>query len=143
MSFNLVNQESSFEIWLNPNWNLLFIRRCDQAILFPMNLMQVQSNVWHLIYVNYSEEQSVSLSKLDCKITYSLNATKMVSKEFEIHCSAQQMQSLTQKQVLNQLSSLFMFIGHQELKAELNYLFHYDLGQVLLSKGSVLFKINF
>ena len=45
VSLNLDNQESSFEIWLNPNGNLLFIRRCDQAILFPMNLMQVQSNV--------------------------------------------------------------------------------------------------
>jgi len=59
---------------------------------------------------------------------------KWSRKSFEIHCSAQQMQLLTQKQVLNQLSSLLMFIGHQELKAELNYLFHYDLGQVLLSK---------
>jgi len=106
-----------------------------------MNLMQIQANVWHFIYVKYEEEQQISQNKLNCRITHSLNATRIVSKEFEIHCSPQQMNSLSQKQTASNLqqqlnTNLFLFIGHQEVKAELNYLFHYDLGQVVLSKDA-------
>ncbi len=110
-----------------------------------MNLMQIRSNSWHFIYVKYEEEQLFNLNKLNCRITYSLNATKLVSKEFEIHCSQQQMNSLAPLKNNNnnntQLNSnLYLLIGHQETNTELNYLFHYDLGQVLLSKGLNLKK---
>ena len=106
-----------------------------------MNLMQVQSNTWHFIYINYDEEQLTSQNKLNCRITHCLNATKLISKEFEIHCSPQQMSSLSLKQTVNNLQQqlntyLYLFIGHQEVKAEFNYLFHFDLGQVIISKDS-------
>ena len=80
-----------------------------------MNLMQIQANAWHFVYVNYEEEQQISQNKLNCRITHSLNATKLVSKEFEIHCSPQQMNSLSQKQTVNNLqqqlnTNLYLFI---------------------------------
>lgn len=101
--------------------------------------MQIPSNLWHFIYVDYSEEQLTSQNKLNCTLNYSLNAKSIHTKEFEIHCSPQQMQAISHKQTLNanlQLNNLFLFIGHQEVKTELNYLFHYDLGQVVLTKGN-------
>lgn len=41
----------------------------------------------------------------------------------------------------NLQQNLYFYIGHQEKKPELNHLFNYDLGQVILSKGR--FKLFF
>jgi hypothetical protein len=81
-SINLDNELSTVEIWLNPNGNLLFIRRSDQSIIITFNFVQIKSNVWHFIHVSYTEEQYPT--KLNCKISYSINLADIVHKDFEI-----------------------------------------------------------
>lgn len=78
-----------------------------------------------------------SINKLNCTISYSVNAAEMTEKEFEIFCSPEKLLLKTQSQLAQQqhLNSAYFFIGHQEKKSDLNHLFSYDLGQVILSKG--------
>ncbi len=125
---------SSFEIWLNPNGNLLFIRRYDQSIIITFNLFQIQSNIWYFIYLNYDEEQMFSTNKLSCKISHSLNAAKIVEKEFEIFCAPDKI--LLKPPGSSFSNAHYFYIGHEEKKSKLTNLFSYDLGQVILSKDS-------
>ena len=136
-SVNLNDEYSSFELWLNPNGNLLFIRRSDQSIIITFNLFQISSNKWHFVYVNYDEEQinanNVSISKLNCKISYSLNCAQIVDKEFELFVS---LSTPAKNQIL--LQNSYLFIGHQEKSSSSSqtstsiHLFNYDLGQSIL-----------
>jgi hypothetical protein len=66
-----------------------------------------------------------------------LNACEIVDKEFDIFCSPSQLQTMQQKQQQTQMQTgFYLFAGHQEKKSELNHFFHYDLGQIILSKGN-------
>jgi hypothetical protein len=68
------------------------------------------------------------------KISYSLNASELVDKEFEIFCPPNKPVGRNLSQLLSQ--NFYFYIGHQEKNAELNHLFNYDLGQVVLSKDA-------
>lgn len=81
-SINLNNELSTMEIWLNPNGNLLFIRRADQSIIITFNFVHIKSNEWHFVHISYNEEQFAN--KLNCRISYSINLSDIVDKEFEI-----------------------------------------------------------
>ena len=135
-SVNLDNELSSFEIWLNPNGNLLFIRRYDQSIIITFNLLQIQSNIWYFIFLNYDEEQMFAMNKLNCRISYSLNATKIVDKEFEIFCAPDKILLKPPPLNANSSNAIYFYIGHEEKKSKLSNLFSYDLGQVILSRDS-------
>jgi hypothetical protein len=130
---------SSFEIWLNPNGNLLFIRRYDLSIIITFNLVQIQANLWYFIYLNYDEEQMFSTNKLNCKISHSLNACRLVEKEFEIFCAPDKILLKPPQQSSSSTSAGYFYLGHEEKSVkskQLSNLFSYDLGQVILSKDS-------
>jgi hypothetical protein len=103
--------------------------------------------------LNYDEEQMFSTNKLSCKISHSLNASKIVEKEFEIFCAPDKIllkppsssSTFSQMPSVNSHSSSpsssisnshYFYIGHEEKKSKLTNLFSYDLGQVILSKDS-------
>ncbi len=76
-----------------------------------------------------------SIFQFDIKISYSLNASELVDKEFEIFCPPNKpVCRSSQNQLL--LQNIYFYIGHQEKNAELHHLFNYDLGQVVLSKDA-------
>ena len=60
-----------------------------------------------------------------------------MSKEFEIYYSPNQLASSSHLKQNQQNNLSYLLIGHQEKKIELNHLFSYDLGQVILSKGEL------
>jgi hypothetical protein len=147
VNFEILN--SSFEIWINSNGNLLFLRRIENNILFTMNLIQLSSNVWHFIHVNYEEKEindsinnnnnnNNNNNKFNCSLSYCLNATEILNKEFEIQYATPFLAQTQHKQQQNNYNNSCLFIGHEEKNNEFNYLFHYDLGQVILSKGNQL-----
>ena len=118
-----------------------FRRRSENTIIFPINLFHVSSNIWNFIYLSYEEEQLEN--KLECRLSFSLNAAEITKKEFEIHFppptnSAQNSAHTFSARAQNfQTATLNFFIGHQEKKPEcMNYSFHYDIGQVILSKDT-------
>jgi hypothetical protein len=141
-SINLDNELSTFEIWLNPNGNLLFIRRADQSIIITFNFMHITSNTWHFIYINYNEEQFAT--KLNCRISYSINLSDIVDKEFEIFNDLdknnKRFATIYNSGQNQGTPNLFLYLGHQEKRSESAcnsyYLFNYDLGQFILSKDS-------
>lgn len=124
---NVAKMNSCFEIWLNPTGSLLFLRRNENKILFTLNLMQINPNIWNFLYINYDETQAADSNKLNCNLSYSLNAAEIEFKEFEIEL-------LKPSNVLHTTTKSCFYIGHDEKKKDNNYLFHYDLGQVILSK---------
>ena len=66
-----------------------------------------------------------------------MNASDFVHKEFEIYYvpSVSATLLLAQQQQQQQQQQLFLYVGHQERKSEVNH-FHYDIGQIILSKDA-------
>lgn len=138
ISVNLDNEQSTFELWLNQNGQVLFLRRSEQAIVAAFNLFQIFSGQWYYVHINYDEEQM--RTKYDFKIGYSLNAKEIVEKEIEIFSHPDQNKKTNQNQTSassssSSLSNLYMYVGHQEKRDE-PHLFNYDLGQIILLKGN-------
>ena len=75
---------SCCELWLNPAGSLLFLRRHDQVILFTLSLMQIEANVWQFVHVAYEETETLGSDRVACKLAHSLNAARLLRREFEI-----------------------------------------------------------
>ena len=135
LSVNLDNEQSTFELWLNQNGNVLFLRRSEQTIIITFNLFQINSSQWYFVHVNYDEEQLKS--KINCKIGFSINAKEMVEKEFEIfnHPDHKKHHHNHNQQHNSNNQQLYLYVGHQEKRTE-PHLFNYDLGQIILSKDA-------
>ena len=81
------------------------------------------------------------MDKLNCKISFSINAKEIIEKDFEIynrhdkpilkHSKSVQTQFMSDNQ-----QNLYLYIGHHEKNPEISHFFKYDLGQVILSKGN-------
>lgn len=135
---------SCFELWLNPAGSILFLRRTDRVILFTLNLMQVDSNVWQFVHVSYEEIETAGSNKIMCNLSYSLNASELFYKEFEIqaHVSNPLYKNTKSSEAEfngnNHIQNSCLFLGHEERKSKdtMSFLFHYDLGQVVLSKDA-------
>lgn len=103
------------------------------------NLMQIKANSWHFIHVNYEEEKAKN--KLNCKINYSVNASELLEKDFDIYTSPEkipvaksQQQQQQQPSQQSAQQNLYMYIGYQDKKPEQYQLFSYDLGQIILGR---------
>ncbi len=139
MTLNLNSESCCAELWLNSNGNLLFIRRSNQSIIIAFNLLSIsQSNNWNLLFINYEEETNDEI-QYNCKISHSLNMSHIVEKEFELFFPSQPIKHALSK--INENSSCFFYLGHQEKDANVSGSFKYDLGQVILSKSiRLIFK---
>ena len=126
------NSLSSFELWLNSSGSLLFLRRNDNTILFTLNLMQINPNIWNFLYINYEESETCDSNKLKCNLSFSLNVAEIAFKKFEIELPNTSSSPILKDTTMNK--SCF-YLGHDEKKKDNNYLFHYDMGQVILSKN--------
>ncbi len=111
-------------------------RRLNNKILYTVNLCQIKANIWNFIYVGFEEEHIGNGTKLNCKIKFSFNLKPIVIKEFEIFVTQDQQQQQKQQQQLhdNDLNSYF-YIGHKENEINLDLLFNFDIGQLILSEG--------
>lgn len=104
--------------------------------------MQLDSNVWQFVHVGYEEIEMAGSNNIMCNLSYSLNASELFYKEFEIQANASNplykngKSSEAESRGNNNNSCLFL--GHEERKRKdtLSFLFHYDLGQVVLSKDA-------
>ena len=89
---------------------------------------------------------------MNLKIQSSLNLKPLVVKDFEIFTSneAADDQELSQQQLAKSIEAqleemrkdTFLYIGHQ--KTEINnddHLFQFDIGQIILSQGKLIFKL--
>ena len=129
VSVSLGPGRSSFEMWLSSSGDIVFRRRVDNVIVFTMNLMSITCNSWHFIHVDYEEKESISSNTTNCRIEFSVDAAELTCREFEL-------QQLAHQPASGQPSSCLL-IGHEKKTKELACLFHYDLGQVVLSKGNL------
>lgn len=66
------------------------------------------------------------------KIKFSFNLTAIVVKEFEIFVTEQQQK---QQELQNEDFNSYFYIGHKENDINLDLLFHFDIGQIILSES--------
>ena len=69
------------------------------------------------------------------KIKFSFNLTAIVIKEFEIFVTEQQ---LKQQEQQNEDFNSYFYIGHKENDINLDLLFHFDIGQIILSESIII-----
>jgi hypothetical protein len=99
-----------------------------------VNLCLIKANIWNFIYVGFEEEHIGNGTKFNCKIEFSFNLKPIVIKVFEIFVTQDQQQQKQQQQHGNDLNSYF-YIDHKENEINLDLLFNFDSGQLILSEG--------